>query len=92
MTKNTVAKTLEDALSHASETELDVAFALLKYKEIGIYRKIKCLCLALQLDFDEVVKNLPNENGRLLDRETRHYIHDYMLARAKQFRPATNNE
>jgi len=76
---------LADKLSNASEIELDVAFALLKYKEIGIYRKIKGLCLAFGLNFDNVVKTLPQENGRLLDRETRHYIHDFMLARAKQF-------
>lgn len=89
MTKNPLVETLENA----SETELDVAFALLKYKEIGIYRKIKGLCLAFNLDFDTVIKDLPQENGRLLDRETRHFIHDYMLARAKQFRPTqTTNE
>ncbi len=76
---------LVQKLSNASETELDVAFALLKYKEIGIYRKIKGLCLAFGLNFEEVIKILPQENGRLLDRETRHYIHDFMLARAKEF-------
>lgn len=76
---------LVQKLSNASETELDVAFALLKYKEIGIYRKIKGLCLAFNLNFEEVIKILPQENGRLLDRETRHFIHDFMLARAKEF-------
>jgi len=76
---------LVQKLSNASETELDVAFALLKYKEIGIYRKIKGLCLAFHLNFEEVIKGLPQENGRLLDRETRHFIHDFMLARAKEF-------
>jgi hypothetical protein len=76
-------------LSTANETELDVAFALLKYKEIGIYRKIKGLCLCFGLNFEEVIKGLPPENGRLLDRETRHFIHDFMLARAKEFH--TNN-
>lgn len=81
---------LVNKLSNASEVELDVAFALLKYKEIGIYRKIKGLCLALGLNFDDVVKGLPQENGRLLDRETRHFIHDFMLARAKQFHTPTN--
>lgn len=80
---------LVQKLSNASETELDVAFALLKYKEIGIYRKIKGLCLAFNLNFEEVIKGLPQENGRLLDRETRHFIHDFMLARAKEFH--TNN-
>ena len=81
---------LVNKLSNASEIELDVAFALLKYKEIGIYRKVKGLCLAFGLNFDEVIKGLPQENGRLLDRETRHYIHDFMLARAKEFHTPTN--
>lgn len=81
---------LVEKLTNASEIELDVAFALLKYKEIGIYRKIKGLCLAFGLNFDEVMKGLPQENGRLLDRETRHFIHDFMLARAKQFHNTQN--
>jgi hypothetical protein len=86
MNKNPLVEKLENA----SETELDVAFALLKYKEIGIYRKVKGLALSFGLDFEEVVSGLPQENGRLLDRETRHYIHDYMLARAKQFHNTQN--
>ena len=77
-------------LSNANETELDVAFALLKYREIGVYRKIKALCLAFDLNFEEVVKTLPQENGRLLDSQTRHFIHDFMLARAKQLYTAAN--
>lgn len=65
--------------------ELDIAFALLKYKEIGIYRKIEALCLSFNLDFDEVLKGLPQEEGRLLDWETRHFIHHYMIKRANEF-------
>lgn len=75
---------LVQKLTNANETELDVAFALLKYKEIGIYRKIKAMCCAFNLNFEESLQDLPQENGRLLDRETRHFIHDFMLARAKE--------
>lgn len=65
--------------------ELDIAFALLKYKEIGIYRKIQALCLSFDLNLDEVLKGLPQEEGRLLDWETRHFIHHYMITRANEF-------
>ena len=37
------AQTLVQAISNASTSQLDGAWAILKYKEIGIYRKISSL-------------------------------------------------
>jgi hypothetical protein len=76
---------LVEKLENANMIELDIAFALLKYKEIGIYRKIQALCLSFDLNLDEVLKGLPQEEGRLLDWETRHFIHHYMITRANEF-------
>jgi len=75
---------LVEKLEEANMVELDIAFALLKYREIGIYRKIQAICLSFNLNLDEVLKGLPQEEGRLLDWETRHFIHHYMIARANQ--------
>lgn len=75
---------LVEKLEEANMVELDIAFALLKYKEIGIYRKIQALCLSFNLDVDKVLKGLPQEEGRILDWETRHFIHHYMIKRANE--------
>ena len=58
---------LVEKLEEANMVELDIAFALLKYREIGIYRKIQAICLSFNLNLDEVLKGLPQEEGRLLD-------------------------
>lgn len=71
---------LFDAINHATDAQIDSAWAILKYKEIGIYRKIACLSELFKLDFKDVIKELPqDENGRILDHKTRHLIHDALI-------------
>jgi hypothetical protein len=66
--------------SQANEAQVDSVWAILKYKEIGIYRKIACICEVLNLDFQEVLDQLPqDEEGRILDYKTRHMIHDSLI-------------
>ena len=75
------SSTLVNAINNASEVQIDGAWAILKYKEIGIYRKVACLTELLDTNFDEVVNQLPqDEVGRLLDYKTRHLIHDALIA------------
>ena len=75
------ATTLTQAISNANESQVDGSWAILKYKEIGIYRKVACLTELLDTNFDEVVNQLPqDEEGRLLDYKTRHLIHDALIA------------
>ena len=65
------------SLSNANSVEVDASWAILKYKEIGIYRKVACLSSLFNLDFEVVLDKLPkDEEGRLLDYKTRHLIHD----------------
>jgi len=68
------------SLSKANSVEIDASWAILKYKEIGIYRKVACLSSLFNLDFEVVLDKLPkDEEGRLLDYKTRHLIHDTLL-------------
>ena len=43
----------EDAISKTNDTNIDTLWAILKYKEIGIYRKVKCMSEVLGVDFDQ---------------------------------------
>jgi hypothetical protein len=71
---------LLNAITKATPEQIDTLWSILKYKEIGIYRKIKCMSSVLGLNFDSIVSDLPkDENGRILDFKTRHLIHDVLI-------------
>lgn len=71
---------LLNAISKANEEQIDTLWSILKYKEIGIYRKIKCMTSVLGLNFDNVIVELPKDDkGRLLDYKTRHLIHNILI-------------
>ena len=71
---------LLSAISSATPEQIDTLWSILKYKEIGIYRKVKCMSSVLGLNFDNVVTELPkDDNGRILDYKTRHLIHDTLI-------------
>ena len=74
-----MSKQLANAIEEASPEQIDLCWAVLKYKEIGVFRKVKSLCSAFGLDFDEVVDELPQVDGRVVDRETRHLIHETLI-------------
>ena len=76
----TTSVTLLNAISNSNEAQIDSMWAILKYKEIGIYRKIACMCDVLSLDFEDAIEGLPmDEEGRVLDYKTRHLIHDTLI-------------
>ena len=71
---------LESAILDADDVEVDTIWALLKYKEIGIFRKVGCICNLLDLNFDKAIKEMPQDDGgRVLDYKTRHMIHDALI-------------
>ena len=77
---NTIAKAIEKSRPE----QIDLCWAILKYKEIGVLRKVKALCSAFGLDLEQVVSELPKEeNGRIIDWETRHMIHDSLIKMTK---------
>ena len=70
----------EDAISKTNDTNIDTLWAILKYKEIGIYRKVKCMSEVLEADFDSLANELPTDSsGRVLDQRSRHAIHDVLI-------------
>ena len=72
--------TLVSAIESASSEQVDTLWSILKYKEIGIFRKVKCMSQVLGLDFIDIVENLPKDDeGRVLDYKTRHMIHDILI-------------
>lgn len=76
--------TIIEAIKTADEVEVDAMFALLKYKSIGIMRKLKCMALVLDIDEDFVLQEAPKDaEGRILDHETRHAIHDELILVSK---------
>ena len=69
------------AIKTASPEKIDALWSILKYKEIGIFRKIKSMSAVLDLDFDKVIIALPTDgSGRVIDRKTRHLIHDVLIS------------
>ncbi len=71
---------LVDAIRDASPVQVDTLWSILKYKEIGILRKIKCMSEVLHLNTGAVINELPtDDDGRVLDYKTRHMIHDVLI-------------
>jgi hypothetical protein len=73
-------ETLINRLKKLNSAETDTVWAIIKYKgEIGIYRKVLAICSSLGLNPEVVIPDLPqDENGRILDRETRWLICDVL--------------
>lgn len=88
--QNTEIPTIAQAIENATPAQVDCLWAILKYKEIGILRKVKCMAEVLRFDLDKACAELPtNENGYIVDYKTRHLIHDFLLEKSKNV--ATRN-
>jgi hypothetical protein len=76
--------TISQAINNANSAQVDCLWAILKYKEIGILRKIKCMSELLKFDLDKACGELPtNETGYIVDYKTRHLIHDILLEKSR---------
>tara|TARA_B100000212_G_scaffold201295_1_gene151823 strand:- start:2636 stop:2887 length:252 start_codon:yes stop_codon:yes gene_type:complete len=72
---------LTDAICSSDSATIDASWAILKYKEIGIYRKVACLCQLHNLNLEEVLSELPQDDeGRILDYKTRNIIHQALIS------------
>jgi hypothetical protein len=70
----------EKAVSLADINVINGLWAILKYQDLGILKKILSMCRLLNLNEDEVIRDLPqNEDGRILDKPSRHVIHDILI-------------
>ena len=72
---------LTDAFKVANSEQIDASWAILKYKEIGIYRKVACLSALFNINLQDVLNSLPQDDeGRILDYKTRYIIHDALVS------------
>jgi hypothetical protein len=77
--------TIAEAIRKATSAQVDCLWAILKYKEIGILRKIKCMSEVLNFNLDNACNELPiNHNGFIADYKSRHLIHDVLLEKSKE--------
>jgi hypothetical protein len=73
---------LFEIVKKSDDVTADAIWAILKYRNIGILRKVMCICKVLDVEPDEVLSVLPkDENGRYLDKPTRKLIHDALILR-----------
>jgi len=71
---------IEEEIHKADEVQVDSLWAILKYKDIGILRKLKCICSVLNISSSEILSSMPqDENGRFLDKPTRNLIHNALI-------------
>ena len=76
---------VDSSLREANDAQVDAVWAILKYREIGIYRKLASISEVLNLGFEEVVSQFPSdEEGRVLDHKTRHMIHDTLISLSEE--------
>ena len=82
--------TIAEAILDATSAQVDCLWAILKYRDLGILRKIKCMAEVLKFDLDSACKELPvNSGGFIVDRQTRHMIHDVLLQKSKELTTKT---
>jgi hypothetical protein len=78
-------KTLGNKILKANAAQLDASWAILKYKEIGILRKLDCYSELFNLKSDKVFSEAPaTEDGRILDKPTRNVVHEYLIQRSSE--------
>jgi len=78
-------RTLFDAIKLAESEEIDGLWAILKYRDIGILRKLKSMSALLDIDSNKVIDEAPqDEDNRIIDFKTRNKIHKILLESSKE--------
>ena len=76
---------LIEKISLANNSQLDALWAILKYRDMGILRKVLAMCEVLNLDSEEIVSNLPqDENGRIFDSKNRYLLSKALMEASNQ--------
>jgi hypothetical protein len=72
---------LSKLISSANPSQVDAIWAILKYREMGILRKVNSILEVLQVEKNPVIKELPvDKEGRVLDFKTRTIIHEALIS------------
>ena len=78
------ANLLFEKISEANEHQMDALWAILKYRDMGILRKILAMCEVLGLDKEEVISHMPqDENGRVYDSKNRFLLSQALMQATK---------
>ena len=71
-------------ISSANNSQLDALWAILKYRDMGILRKVLAMCEVLNLNAEDIVSNLPqDENGRIYDSRNRYLLSKALIEASK---------
>lgn len=71
---------IEKSIQDSNIETLNTLWALLKYRELGILKKINCMAQVLGLDKQEFLRHMvTDEDGRVIDQASRKIIHDYLI-------------
>ena len=82
----------ETAVERCNNAQLDGAFAVLKYRQIGILRKVKSIAEIFNVDALHLIEALPTTtDGRLLDSPSRALICVALEKRHKELLNKENN-
>ena len=71
---------LIEAIGRANQSQLDALWAILKFRNMGILRKVLAMCEVLNLNSENIIRNLPqDENGRIFDSKNRYAISQALI-------------
>jgi len=80
MTTEVQGNLLIAEISYANEAQLDALWAILKYRDMGILRKVLAMCEVLNLDAEEIVAGLPQDkDGRIYDSKNRYLLSQALI-------------
>ena len=78
-------QTLLKAIKEADSTEIDCSWCVLRDIRLGIKRKLLCWALIFGLEEETILAEAPKDNdGRILDKETRTIFHESLLKESKK--------
>ena len=84
MTTEVQGNLLIAEISYANEAQLDALWAILKYRDMGILRKVLAMCEVLSLDAEEIVAKLPQDkHGRIYDSKNRYLLSQALIEAGK---------
>ncbi len=84
MNREVQGNILIEEISYANAAQLDALWAILKYRDMGILRKVLAMCEVLNLDEDEVISLLPqDDSGRIYDSKNRHLLSQALIEASK---------
>ena len=78
-------KTILETIEQADEVEIDCCWMIIRDRKNGIFRKLKCLALVLDIEEEIVIQEAPKDaNGRILNKDTRHKICEALVSVSKK--------